>query len=81
MKNGKKKRAGANPAETAADQDPPACSSCDATLKMVSYTIWGTKRFDSTTNSYQEDDSPGNTDMEFTCPSCSAKIDPEAIIF
>lgn len=29
---------------------------------------------------YEEDDSPGNTDMEFSCPKCSAELDAEAII-
>ena len=59
----------------------PACTDCGQTLNTISYTIWGTKRFDPKSNSYTEDESLGNTDMEFTCPTCSANIDPEGIIF
>lgn len=59
---------------------PLTCTGCDALLKTVDYKIWGTKRFDPKTGSYKEDDSLGNTDMEFSCPNCSAKLDPEAII-
>jgi hypothetical protein len=28
----------------------------------------------------KEDDAHGNTDMNFPCPKCSAKLDPEPII-
>lgn len=56
------------------------CPDCNAVLKKVSYTMWGTKRFDAETGNYEEDDSPGNTDMEFSCPKCSAELDAEAII-
>jgi hypothetical protein len=59
---------------------PLTCIGCDTLLKTVDYKIWGTKRFDPKTGSYEEDDSLGNTDMEFSCPNCSAKLDPEAII-
>ena len=63
------------------DKEPPPCAGCNVPLKTISYTIWGTKRFNPKTKSYEEDDSPGNTDMEFTCPKCSAKVDPEGVIF
>jgi hypothetical protein len=56
------------------------CPDCNALLQTVSYQIWGTKRFDVKTGAYNEDDSPGSSDMEFCCPKCSAKLDPEAII-
>jgi transcription elongation factor Elf1 len=59
---------------------PLTCPSCNEVLKTVSYQIWGTKRFDAKTGDYKEDDSPGNMDMEFSCPKCSAKLDAEAII-
>jgi hypothetical protein len=49
-------------------------------LKVVTYQMWGTKRFNAETGDYDEDDSPGNTDLEFSCPKCSAKLDAEAII-
>lgn len=63
------------------DTKPPlTCTGCKAVLKTVSYTMWGTKRFDARTGSYDEDDSPGNTDLEFSCPNCSAEVDAEAII-
>jgi predicted RNA-binding Zn-ribbon protein involved in translation (DUF1610 family) len=60
---------------------PPTCTDCGQKLNTISYMMWGTKRFDSKTNSYTENESLGNTDMEFTCPNCSAKIDPEGVIF
>jgi hypothetical protein len=59
---------------------PLTCPDCNAALKTVSYQIWGTKKFDAKTGSYQEDESLGNTDMQFSCPNCSAKLDPEPII-
>lgn len=62
------------------NKSPLTCTGCDALLKIVYYKIWGTKRFDPKTGSYKEDDSLGNTDMEFSCPNCSARLDPEAII-
>jgi predicted RNA-binding Zn-ribbon protein involved in translation (DUF1610 family) len=60
---------------------PPTCASCNSPLRTISYTMWGTKRFDPKSRDYVEDDSPGNGDIEFKCPNCSAKIDPEGIIF
>lgn len=62
-------------------RNPSLCPDCGKPMLTITYTIWGTKRFDPQTSSYREDDSPGNTDMEFTCPNCSARIDPEGIIF
>ena len=59
---------------------PLRCTECKAALKKIDYQIWGTKRFNARTGNYDEDDSPGNTDMEFTCPKCSVKLDSEAII-
>ena len=69
------------PKQDKKQKQPPNCAGCKAPLKSISYTIWGTKRFDPKTNSYIEDESMGNTDMEFTCPNCSTKVDPEGIIF
>lgn len=60
---------------------PPTCPDCGKRMLTVSYTIWGTKRFDRRTNEYREDESVGNTDMEFRCPKCSAKLDPERLGF
>lgn len=59
---------------------PLTCTDCNAVLKTVSYQIWGTKWFNPESGSYEEDDSLGNSDMEFCCPNCSAKLDAEAII-
>jgi len=59
---------------------PLTCPGCNVVLQTVSYQIWGTKKFDAKTGDYEEDDSPGNTDMEFSCPKCSAELDAEAII-
>lgn len=38
-------------------------------------------RFDPERKAYIDDDSPGNADIEYSCPKCSAKIDPEGILF
>ena len=59
---------------------PLTCTGCNTVLKVITYQIWGTKRWDAKTGDYEEDDSPGNTDMEFSCPNCSAELDAEAII-
>jgi hypothetical protein len=59
--------------------DPVNCSACGSVLTTVNYTIWGTKRFNPETKSYEEDDSLGNCDMEFSCPNCSRKLDPEGV--
>jgi DNA-directed RNA polymerase subunit RPC12/RpoP len=59
---------------------PISCPDCNSVLTTVSYQIWGTKRFDDKTGGYQEDESLGNTDMEFACPNCSAKLEPESVL-
>jgi len=59
---------------------PLTCTGCNTVLQTISYTMWGTKRFDASIGSYLEDDSPGNSDLEFSCPKCSAELDAEAII-
>jgi len=64
----------------AANSHPVNCQACGSTLKTVDYTIWGTKKYDLETNSYIEDETLGNSDMEFRCPTCSGKLDPEDII-
>lgn len=64
-----------------AEKLPLNCSDCGMVLSKVNYTIWGTKGFDQKSLSYQENESFGETDMEFTCPKCSAKLDPEGIAF
>ena len=64
-------------------QKPKAgeCPACGATLNNIDYKMWGSKRFDQDTGSYFEDETLGISDMEFTCPTCSAKLDPEGVIF
>jgi transcription initiation factor IIE alpha subunit len=57
------------------------CLDCGSTLTKVDYKVWGTKRFDATRDSYVEDESLGSTDMEFTCPNCSAKLEPDERLF
>jgi hypothetical protein len=57
------------------------CPACSATLNNIDYKMWGSKSFDQDAGSYLEDETLGTSDMEFTCPSCSAKLDPEGIIF
>lgn len=59
---------------------PLICADCGHALNSIDYQIWGTKRFSAESGEYEEDESPGNTDMQFSCPHCSAKLDPEAIL-
>lgn len=60
---------------------PPKCSGCNAPLKTIDYRSWGMMRFDPERKVYVDDDSPGNSDIEYSCPKCSAKIDAEGILF
>jgi hypothetical protein len=60
---------------------PLKCEDCGAVLKKVNYTMWGTKKFDPTRGNYVEDESLGESDLEFTCPSCSAKLEPDEKLF
>lgn len=62
------------------DAEVLTCTGCNTVLKTVTYTMWGTKRWNAKAGYYEEDDSPGNTDIEFSCPKCSAELDAEAII-
>jgi len=57
------------------------CWACGAVLNKVAYTMWGSKKFDSRSGDYVEDDELGSSDIEVSCPSCSAKLDPEGILF
>jgi hypothetical protein len=49
-------------------------------LLKVDYKTWGVQRFDPTTGKYEEDDTPGNSAIEFSCPNCSIKLDPEPFL-
>jgi hypothetical protein len=64
-----------------ADSSPPRCTACDQPLRTINSTCWVTMRFDPEDNAYVNDDSPGNADIEYSCANCSAKVDPEGIIF
>jgi hypothetical protein len=59
----------------------PECSECHLELGKIDYKTWGTKLFDPLTGSYLEDESLGASDIEFSCPNCTAKLDPEGLIF
>ncbi|HET9182885.1 MAG TPA: hypothetical protein VFP59_12180 [Candidatus Angelobacter sp.] len=63
-----------------ASADPPRCPGCNSPLNAIDYRGWGTMRFDPERRAYVDDDSPGNADVEYSCPNCSAKIDPEEIL-
>jgi hypothetical protein len=41
----------------------------------------GAKKFNRETGDYDEDESLENTDMQFSCPRCSVKLDPELLGF
>lgn len=57
------------------------CSACHTVLKKIDYKIWGTKIFDPLSGSYLEDESLGSSDIEYTCPNCSAKLDLEGVVY
>lgn len=57
-----------------------SCPECHEELKTIDYKMWGTKRFDPQTGNYEEDESPGNCDLIFTCPHCEAELDPDAVL-
>jgi C4-type Zn-finger protein len=67
--------------ERAQASQASTCPSCGAILNTLSHTIWGTKKFDPNSGSYLEDESMGNSDMEVSCPNCSAKLDAEGLLF
>jgi hypothetical protein len=56
------------------------CPDCQVALEKISYTIWGTKKFDPITGTYLEDESWGSSDMELLCRNCSAKLEPDGLI-
>jgi hypothetical protein len=57
-----------------------SCPQCSKVLDKIDYKSWGTMRFRSTLGGYEEDDSPGNCDLEFTCPHCEAELDPDMVL-
>ena len=57
------------------------CPECGALLNEVDYKSWGTYKFDPQSGSYSEDQSLGKSDIEFSCPKCEAKLDPEGLLF
>ncbi len=57
------------------------CPECGAILQEIDYKTWGRYRFDPISGSYQEDESLGHSDIEFSCPKCDAKLDPEGLLF
>ena len=60
---------------------PAVCPACESVLNSINYTMWGTKKFDLISRAYVEDESLGSSDLEFSCPNCSVKLDPEGVIF
>ena len=63
------------------ESSPPKCNGCNQPLTTINSTCWVTMRFHPEENAYVNDDSPGNADIEYSCANCSAKVDPEGIIF
>lgn len=59
---------------------PLRCSECKAALEKIDYQIWGTKKFNPETGNYDEDQNLGSSDMQFSCPRCSVKLDPELVL-
>ncbi|MCU1332722.1 MAG: hypothetical protein JWM08_1714 [Candidatus Angelobacter sp.] len=57
------------------------CSSCGGILKDIDYKMWGSKKFDPGSGLYMEDEAIGKSDIEFSCPNCSAELDPEGFLF
>ena len=63
------------------EHEPLKCEDCGTALNKVHYTMWGTKKFDPTRGDYVEDESLGESDLDFTCPNCSAKLEPDEKLF
>lgn len=57
-----------------------SCPECHEQLRTIDYKTWGTKRFNPATGSYEEDESPGNCDLIFTCPHCEAELEAEMVL-
>jgi hypothetical protein len=57
-----------------------SCPGCQKQIATVDYKMWGTKRFAPKTGAYEEDESPGNCDLVFTCPHCDATLDPDLVL-
>ena len=57
-----------------------SCPDCSKKLETIDYKMWGTKRFDPKTGSYEEDERLGNCDLIFTCPHCEAELDPDKVL-
>lgn len=57
-----------------------SCPECREELQTIDYKMWGTKRFNPATGSYEEDERPGSCDLVFTCPHCEAELDPDVVL-
>ena len=57
-----------------------SCPDCQKELQKIDYKMWGTRRFDPETGQYEEDESPGNCDLIYTCPHCQAEVDPDLVL-
>jgi uncharacterized CHY-type Zn-finger protein len=56
------------------------CPECQTELDTINYKIWGTKRFNTLTGSYEEQETLGSYDMNFSCPNCETLLDSEAVL-
>jgi predicted RNA-binding Zn-ribbon protein involved in translation (DUF1610 family) len=68
-------------AKAAKKAKPADCPGCGAPLNQVDYKMWGSKKFNFRIGLYDEDETLGKSDIEFSCPKCSAELDPEGLIF
>ena len=59
--------------------EPQLVVKLQAELEKIDYQIWGTKKFNPETGNYDEDENLGSSDMQFSCPRCSVKLDPELV--
>ena len=57
-----------------------SCPDCQKELQKIDYKMWGTRRFHPETGQYEEDESPGNCDLIYTCPHCEAELDPDLVL-
>lgn len=57
-----------------------SCPQCSEQLQTIDYKMWGTKRFDPQTGTYEEDEGLGKCDLVFTCPHCEAELDPDLVL-
>jgi len=64
----------------AIEKAPMICPDCNAALTSINYELWGKKKFNPMTGNYEDDRAWGSSEMQLSCPACSATLDPDPAI-